>query len=182
MIDLNISFKNLNLREKILLLIFLVIFAFFLAFKTYEFLFVFIDELSIDEQNIYNQKTELSNLKTKQKELQDILAKQTEKISLYNKQINKFKHNYEEYIEEIEILAKKYNIIFENIQNSHTEFNYIQKYNVFLIARGDFKNLLEFILALESSKFYLNIKSIDIENLKSINLELKLILNFIILK
>ncbi|MBK1971996.1 hypothetical protein [Campylobacter sp. TTU_617] len=179
MIDLN----NLSLREKILIFIFLAVFAFFLAFKSYEFLFDFAaNELNIDEQNIYNQKIELSNLKAKQKELQDTLLKQTQTINSYNKQINKFKYNYEEYIKEIEILAKKYNIIFEDIQNSRIEFNYIQKYNVFLIARGDFKNLLEFLLALENSKFYFNIKNINIENLKSINLELKLMLDFASLK
>ncbi|MGJ0113374.1 hypothetical protein [Campylobacter molothri] len=168
--------ENLNLREKFLIAIIIVLLAIFLAFKV-ESLFInsffnhniFIHDIDIKKEQSINQ-----NLEQKLQILNQKLQQIQNKTLIYEQYLSLFQKKYDQYLKNIQTLASNNKIEIENITQTKIQKNNIDRYDFFIKTYGNFNALLSFIKDLENSNFYYQINTIEMQNLRSLKLELNL--------
>lgn len=170
----------LNQNQKNILLISLPIIIFIgIFFFVISPLFSKINEL---KTKIQKEKTSLEIYQKKGDSLfsleKDYKKVEKDKENLYSFFIESLK--IEKLFEELENLSHKVKINQEiNLLNkgsisSETKIN-VEKISLQIKARGDFENLVKYLLLLENFPYYLNITSIKIDKLKEKELNIDLV-------
>ncbi|TKX31971.1 hypothetical protein [Campylobacter estrildidarum] len=176
--------ENLNLREKVLIAIIVVLLAVFLAFKA-DHLFsnlFFNQDIFIDNINTEKEQLDNKNLEQKIQKLNQELQQIQNQILIYKQYLNSFRKENNQYLNNINLLASKNKINIKNItQTVNTQKNQLNKYELFLEAYGNFNELMSFIKVLENSDFYYQLNTIEIQNINTLNLELSLDISFLTL-
>lgn len=175
--------ENLNLREKLLIIIITILFAIFLAFKI-EPLFInsffnhniFIHNIDIKKEQAANQNLE-QKIQISNQKLQQI----QNKTLVYEQYLSLFQKKYDQYLKNIKTLALNNKIEIKKISQTKIQKNNINHYKIFIKTYGNFNALLSFIKDLENSNFYYQINIIEMQNLTSLQLELNLEISIICL-
>ncbi|KAA6220580.1 MULTISPECIES: hypothetical protein [unclassified Campylobacter] len=172
-------------REKVLLIILSIVVAIFLAFKSYEFIFLkFVDEVIFFEENalIDDKKEEILALNKQLKEVNLKLNEELEKNKNYNEFLSTFIKKYENYIDELTNIAKSENISLKINDENELSLENSRLIKLDLMINGEFNSILKALERLSNSRLIFIFEKIEFLNMKSINLELNLILKFIILE
>lgn len=176
--------ENLNLREKIFFAILMGILGIFLALKFYENFFEhFVEEIaSLNVENLQEKKAQINDLMRRKNDLKIEIDAQNLSLRNHQKSLMIFAKNYEDYLDFIELLSKKYGLILKNLQNSYEDGDFFQRHRLNLELNGEFSELLFFIQELENSHLVFVFESIKFQNTKSLALSLHLNLQFVVLK
>lgn len=176
--------ENLNLREKILFAILLGLMGVFVGFKFYEnFLEQFVEEtIGLNIETLQEKKIQINNLSEGENSLKSEIDGQNLRLKEYQKRLMIFSKNYEEYLDFVEFLSKKYGLVIKNVQNSYGDSDFFQKHRLNLELSGDFSKLLFFIQELENSSFVFVFDTVEFQNTKTLTLRLHLDLEFVVLK
>lgn len=174
--------ENLTSREKKFLVIFLGSLGVFFGLKFYEnFLEPSIKEITtLNSEVIWKKKSEMSAISSKKEALEHDIKEQKLKIQNYQEKIIFFNKSYEDYLKFIQSLSKKYNLTIKTLNDSHHNDKAFQKHRLKIELVGKFTEFLLFILELENANFVF--ENIELQNVKGLNLELHLMLQFVSLK
>jgi Tfp pilus assembly protein PilO len=173
------SFKQFTIKQKIfynfLLFIFLSIIIIWLIIEPT------LNKITDNKNNILNQKIELEKSINREKNINKI----REKIETVEPELIKFnkifinENRKLEFIMSMEKLASDYNITqkieLSPINNNKTK-NY-KKIPITITTQGDIKNVLDYLTAIESYDYYININKIEISTDNTAGVLLKITAN-----
>lgn len=159
-----LSIKKLNLKNK---LISLSIFFLILNFGLFYFLILpTISRIKSQRDEILNLKIDLENKVTRERNMSDLNQK-IKKIEPQLEKLNQIFVNQNreiEFITSLEELEKKYSVS----QRLNLEINNMQKNEGFnkvpinIVASGNFTNIINYLVGIESLNYYIDINGITI--------------------